>query len=772
MRTIHKILTGSLLLLLCTACSTTKNLPAGEVLYTGIEKMELLSPSGDPILPEARSQVESALEAAPNNALLGSSTIRVPFPFGLWIYNAFKTEKKKGFKHWIFNKLAADPVLISGIDPAIRCKVAETLMDDNGYFDGKVTYQIIPDKKNPRKAKIAYVATFPIPYRFSSIDFVKSNSPADSLIAEIASESLLKPGSPFNVNTLEDERTRISNYLRDRGFYYFRPDFISYLADSTQQPHRIALRIMPKTDLPELLLKPWRIGNINYSLNNSYGRPPTDTIEYRDMGIFYRRTLQTRPKVLYRNLRLHKGDLYSQKAVDATQANLNRLNSFKFTEPRFVPQDTIHAIDSLEMTIEATYELPMDGVFEVNLTTKSNNQTGPGIVFGITRRNLFGGGEVLDTELTGSYEWMTGEGAKNAKGSKLINSYELGVKSSLTVPRLIAPGFMHRDMKYPATTSLKINANMLSRAGFFRLLTLGGSGEYNFQSSNTRTHTVVPFSLTYSYLLAQTTAFDSVMNENLALKQSFENQFIPSMGYTYTYDDGSILSKRNHVWWQSSIKQAGNLLYGAMSLFGDKSKHDKTIFGTKFSQFIKLTSEVRYYYKLGEKSMLASRFMAGVIKPYLNSQTAPYSEQFFIGGANSIRAFAVRTLGPGSFHPNSDALYSYLDQTGNLKLEANVEYRFPILGSLYGATFLDAGNIWLLKKEEARPGGEFRFKTLGKDIALGTGVGLRFDITYLVLRFDIGVPLHAPYDTGKTGYYNITNFWKGLGYHIAIGYPF
>ncbi|MEG1615692.1 MAG: BamA/TamA family outer membrane protein [Bacteroidales bacterium] len=759
-------------LLLLWGCSTTKNLPEGEVLYTGIKELKITSPEGEKIQPQAESQVLSALEVAPNNALLGSSKIRIPFPFGLWIYNAFKTDKKKGLKKWIFDKLASDPVLISKVEPSVRCKVAETLMDDNGYFDGKVTYEVIPNKKNPRMAKISYFVNFPTPYTYSSIEYVKTNTPSDSLIQKIAAETVLKPGQPFNVNLLEDERTRISDFLRDRGYYYFRPDFISYLADSTQQPHKIALRIQPKTDLPSLLLKPWRIGKIDYTLNNSYGRPPTDTIEYKRMGIFYRKNLQSRPPVLYRNLRLHEGDLFSQSAQEATQRNLNRLNTFKFVEIRFTPQDTTHTVDSLHMIVDATYDLPLDGELELNVTTKSNKQTGPGIVFGVTRRNLFKGGEVLNAELTGSYEWMTGQGAQNSGGSKLINSYEFGATSTLTIPRLIAPGFMHRDWKYPATTSLKLNANLLNRAGFFKLLTIGGSGQYDFQSSETRTHSVTPFSLTYSYLMHTTAAFDTVMDQNQALKQSFENQFIPSMKYTYTYDDGAILTKRNHLWYQGSITQAGNILYGAMDLLGNKQGNDKTIFGRKFSQFLKVTSEVRYYYKLGEKSMLAMRLMGGILKPYLNSQEAPYSEQFFIGGANSIRAFAVRTIGPGSYHPAANALYSYLDQTGNLKLEANIEYRFPIIGNLYGATFLDAGNVWILKKESARPGGEFRLDTFGKEIALGTGVGLRFDITYLVLRFDVGVPIHAPYQTTKSGYYNIPKFWSGLGYHIAIGYPF
>ena len=755
--------------LIAGGCSTTRKLPTGEVLYTGIDKMEIVGPEGEAIDPDAKALVEQTLKVDPNNTVLG---IHIPIPFGLWMYNWFKTDKKKGLKKWLFDKLAADPVLISQVDPAVRTKAAETLMGDNGYFDGKVRYEILPDKKNPRKAQISYFVDFNKPYRYKSVEYMPAETPSDSIIRSIAGETKLKPGQIFNVNALEDERTRISNYLRNHGYYYFRPDFISYLADSTGGNHQIALRIIPKTDLPKPLLKPWRIGKVDYSINNSYGREPTDTVYYKNMGVFYRHRIPVRPSILYRALAFKPGDWYSQAAADATQLHLNRLNTFKFAELGYMPADTLHRVDSLNVLINTTLELPIDAEIELNITTKSNDQTGPGMIFGVTRRNVFRGGEVLNTQLSGSYEWQTGAGAKNAKGSNLINSYELGVTSSLIYPRLIAPRFMHRDFKFPATTTLKLNANLLSRAGFFRLLTMGGSGNYDFKSSTVSSHTVTPFSLSYSYLLKKTGAFDSVMNENKALELSFENQFIPSMSYTYTYDNAPITSLRNHIWWQSSITQAGNLLYGVMELAGNKQGNHKTIFGSPFSQFLKLTSEIRYYYKLTERQMIATRFMAGVLKPYLNSSVAPYSEQFFIGGANSIRAFGVRTIGPGSFHPADDALYSYLDQTGNLKLEANIEYRFPLIGSLNGAVFLDAGNVWLLKKDEKRPGGEFTWPTMGKDIALGTGAGLRLDITYIVLRFDVGVPIHAPYDTGRSGYYNIKDVWKNLGYHLAIGYPF
>ena len=221
-----------------------------------------------------------------------------------------------------------------------------------------------------------------------------------------------------------------------------------------------------------------------------------------------------------------------------------------------------------------------------------------------------------------------------------------------------------------------------------------------------------------------------------------------------------------------SAAEAGNILYGIYSLCGVKG--EKEIFGNPFSQFLKLTNELKYYHYFEHDICLASRFMVGAGYAYGNASEMPYSEQFYIGGANSIRAFTIRTIGPGSYHPAADDDNGFLDQTGNFKLEANVELRFPIFDALQGAVFLDAGNIWLLKEDELRPGGMLTWKNFGRDIALGTGAGLRYDIAgYLVVRLDVGVPLHAPYDTGKSGYYNISgSFWKNLRLHLAIGYPF
>ena len=241
------------------------------------------------------------------------------------------------------------------------------------------------------------------------------------------------------------------------------------------------------------------------------------------------------------------------------------------------------------------------------------------------------------------------------------------------------------------------------------------------------------------------------------------------MNYTYTYDDSPITSRRNHLWWQASVTQAGLVLDGIYALAGKKfNKEDKELLGNPFAQFIKGTAEIRYNYALGHKQYLVGRLMAGAIYSYGNARTSPYNEQFYIGGANSIRAFTIRSIGPGRYYQNSDNnKYAYIDRTGDLKFEANLEYRFPILGDLHGATFLDSGNIWLIRNDPDRPGGQLKWGSFLKDLALGTGFGLRYDLTFIVIRFDVGIGLHLPYDTG-TGEVEPPKCAPSTGKKIAV----
>jgi outer membrane translocation and assembly module TamA len=346
----------------------------------------------------------------------------------------------------------------------------------------------------------------------------------------------------------------------------------------------------------------------------------------------------------------------------------------------------------------------------------------------------------------------------------------LGLNSSLMVPRLVAPPFIPRSRKYEAKTTFQLGADLMNRPKFFTMLSANASMTYDFRSAAPSSHSLTPFRLTYNRLLRTTADFDALTAQDEAIRRSFENRFIPAMSYTYTWDKTFGSRGRDRIVWQTTATEAGNVVSGVEGLFG--LGKPRKLFGSPFSQFVKGTTEIRWYKQTGNRNTAAFRLFAGAGLPYGNSQVLPYSEQFVIGGANSIRAFTIRSIGPGRFRADADARYGYFDQTGEFKLEANAEYRFHLIGGLNGAVFVDAGNVWLLRNDPRRPGGRLDSHHFWREIALGTGVGLRLDITYLVIRADLGVAIHAPYDTGRSGYYNIPRFRQGLGLHLAIGYPF
>ena len=760
-----------LLCLLCWSCSTTKNLPEGAVLYTGISKIEIQNEDVSEAGRSTVEELEAALDYPPNNALLGSSSVRVPFPFGLWVYNAFVNKEGK-LSRWIFNKLAAKPVLISTVNPDVRIKVVRNLLNEYGYFNGATAYELVPDKKDPRKAKIAYQITMNPPYTIDSIYYVPMRNRVDSFLPRVSGERLIRKGDNFNVVKLQEERERIADRLRDNGYYYFRPEYMLYQADTTITPGKVSLRVVRKEGMSRNAFIPWKLGNVDFYLNGYRNEQPTDSIRYKDLTIHYEGKLRVRPSALYSRLYFRPGDRYSQTQQERSQTALARLGIFRYSEFQYAPRDTMRRQDTLDLRINTVYDLPLDGELELNVTAKSNDQVGPGAVFSVTKRNMFGGGETFGVKLRGSYEWQTGN-KLDAGGSK-INSYELGLSTTLTFPRLLFPTLGKRDLNFPATTTFRIYADQMNRARFFKMLSFGGDASYEFQPSATSHHSVTPFKLAYNLLQHTTAEFDSIADNNKALMKSLQDQFVPSMSYTYTYDDSPITTKRHHVWLQGSITQAGLLMNAAYAIAGKPfDKEGKKLFGNPFAQFIKGTVEARYNYQLGEKQRLVGRIMAGAIYSYGNARTAPYNEQFYVGGANSVRAFTIRSIGPGRYYQSSEEnKYAYIDRTGDLKFEANLEYRFPIMGDLHGATFLDCGNIWLLREDPDRPGGRLKAGHFFKDLALGTGFGFRYDMDFLVIRFDVGIGLHLPYETGKRGYYNLPRFKDGMGYHFAIGYPF
>jgi outer membrane translocation and assembly module TamA len=377
------------------------------------------------------------------------------------------------------------------------------------------------------------------------------------------------------------------------------------------------------------------------------------------------------------------------------------------------------------------------------------------------------GGETFAVKVNGGYEWQTGHTDRG--GGSRINSYEIGISSSLTLPRLVAPGFIKRN-RFDTHTTYQVGADLLNRPSYFRMLSASGSIAYRFQTSRWSFHDLTLFKLTYNRLLSTTDIFDELLEDRRALQQSFDDQFIPMSSYTYTYDRRVGHRRRDRFVWQISPTSAGNLFSGIYGLLGTRG--EKKLFGLRFSQFVKLTNEVKYFKQVGGGTTLAMRLFAGAAYSYSNSGNLelPFSEQFAIGGANSIRAYTIRTVGPGSFR--SDGKYGNLDQTGNFKLEANVELRIPIVAGIQGAVFFDAGNIWMMSKDPDRPGSLLKAETFLNNIATGTGAGVRYDLGFLVLRGDFGLGLHLPYNTGRRGYFNALRTKQARTFHLAIGYPF
>lgn len=766
----------TILALLLTACSTTRFIPDGEQLYTGIKEIEFVGKdkyAGTTTGETAMEEVSYALDCAPNGSIAGSSSLR-GLPVGLWWYNAFhKSESMVG--KWFFDTFATDPVLISGVNPELRAEVATEILKYYGYFNGNVVADILTDRKNPKKAKVKYTVTLNEPYVYNNVSYTGFPSIADSIINATWKRRLIKEGGQFNAAAMEEERTRLSGLFKNNGYYYYQPGYIKFLADSISTPGKIDLRIQPEANLPEKISRTWKFGNINIRIPKGsdgvqrYGSAATnDTVRYRSFSYIYNgKKPPVKADALLRNIQIRPGETYSYDKQQNAFKRLSQMNIFNNINFTLTPRGES---DTLDIGIMAQLDKPYDFTFELNATSKSNNQIGPGSKISLARKNVFRGGETLKFTLNGSYEWQTD---KNVKGrADIINSWEIGADVSLSFPRLFFPGIHRRHLRVPSTTSFRLYADVMNRSGFFRMVRAGGDATYKIFSHSTTTHTVIPFRLSYDMLLSTTARFDSIAAGNRSIENSFRNQFIPAMQYTYTYDNTNTYH-RNKTWIEASVTSAGNITSLLFYAFGkDFNQKDKNIFGNPYAQFIKGTAEMRQLWKIDKNQFIATRIMAGAIHSYGNAEYAPYSEQFYIGGANSLRAFTIRSVGPGSFRPDGENRYSYLDETGTLKLEMNVEYRFRVVSDLHGALFVDAGNIWLMKEDPERPGGELKADTFAEQIALNTGFGVRYDLDFIVLRLDFGLGLHAPYKTKRNGYFNLNPIKDGFAWHFAIGYPF
>jgi len=783
-------------LLFLSSCSMTKNIPEGEQLFTGLTKMAYDDEQkGGPYaehLELMKEELEAALATEPNGSLFGSSYYTVPWSWHLWVYNKY-AGKDSGFARWMVKSFGKPPVLMSQVNPALRASVAQSVLRNNGFFRGYVNYETV-QQKNPKKCKIGYTIHLDSLFTLDSVSHRNFPEAMNQLIDSTREESLIKSGEPFSVANLDGERSRINTLMRNNGYYFYTPNYASYLADTFAVDNKVQLRLQLADGLPAEALHKWYIGHIDVQFRKSMRDQLTDSIQRRHLTIHYSgKHSPIRPSVVLRNLRLRPRQEFNYDKYIESANKINATGVFSSTDFRFTPRpDT----DTLDLRLSCVFDKPYDFYIEANAIGRTNGRYGPEAKVGFTKRNLFRGAEKLDVNLHGAYQWQESGGSNTS-------TYEYGADASIEFPRIIAPFYnsdrrrrsrdgrpRQRRFYVPPTTYAKVSTDVMRRPDFYKMHVVSGEWTYRWQTSERSRHEFSPLTVKYQFKNSTTAMYDSIIGENMYLAAAMDDYFIPKMRYTYTYT-----SPRTR--WETTVEEAGNLVSLVDAACGKSiNEKGKRLFKAAYSQFLRLETDLTKTWSVGMSSKLVGHVNAGIIWSYGNSDDAPFSEMFYAGGANSIRAFSVRDIGPGRFNDFDmrDRQFNYIFRNGETKLIANLEYRMPLFGNLHGAVFLDAGNVWNLKGsgitdddikgmepedaltmmiiKEWGDQSKFEARHFLNDLALGTGIGLRYDLGFLVVRVDWGYALHCPQDTGKSGYFNAPRFKHAQTLNFAIGYPF
>lgn len=754
------------------ACSNTKFLKDNQQLYTGAT-IDII---GDSLSKKQKSNLEKTLQEQlrpkPNKSFLGLRP-------KLYFYNTTAEPKKeKGFRYWKKYKLGEKPVLFSDVDIEFNRKIIENYTENKGYFNVTTSYDTIAKDK---KVKIVYHVQPHQQYKIEKVVFEKDSTLLNQEIQKVADKSLLKVGQPFDLDVIKAERERIDNHLKETGFYYFHPDNIIVQADSTEAKHRVNLKVRLKESTPEMATKQFAIDKVfvfaDYNLRSRGRNNPlkmnTDSLTaYKDMYIIDPEN-RFKPQIYDRTLYFKKGDLYNRTNHNLSLNRLISLGTFKFVKNQFVISDSVHNKFDVYYMLTPNSFKSLQAEFLGK--TNSANYAGSEVNLNWSHRNFLKGAEFFKATIFGAFDFQMG-GHQNAK-----NIYRIGSNISLTWPRIIAPFEFKSSSAYVPRTRVNLGYEYQNRTQEYTLHNFNASFGYLWKEDAKKEHELKIIDITYVSPEKISDTYRKEMDSaaflgNNSLKRAVEKQLIFGPTYSYTFTN-TMLPKKHTFYYNGKIDASANLT-GLISGASYRKGNQKEILGVAFSQYIKTEHDVRYYLKLNEKSMLASRLIAGYAHPYGNSEYMPFSKQFFAGGSNSIRAFRARTLGPGSYDPRN-ARSSFLhDQAGDIRLEFNTEYRANLFSFLNAAVFVDAGNVWLLNEDPEKPGGKFSKEFLS-EVAVGAGVGLRFDFSILILRTDLAIPLRVPYYE-KSERWNFKNIdfgdksWRkdNLILNIAIGYPF
>nr|WP_316735898.1 BamA/TamA family outer membrane protein [Pedobacter aquatilis] len=749
--------------LVYAGCSSTKSLKPGQALYTGAE-VKINPDSAGRIEDEkqVKADLESKTRPRPNKSLLG-------IKFKLAIYNlAGEPKKPKGFRNWL-RRQGEPPVLLSEVKLKYNNDVLTSYLISEGYLQAVVTGDtVVKDKK----AKAIYTANTGDRYKINTITFPPDSGVLTKIINQNKDKTLLKTGDYYDLDVYKNERVRIDNDLKENGYFYFSPDYLIMQVDSTIGKSLVNITVKVKDIAPDAGLKPYTIKNINiypsYSLRRDSSLRKLQPLQYHDFNIYDDRNT-FKPRLFDRLVFFQKGELYNRKDHNQSLNRMVNINAFQDVRAEFLPVDSFKN-NQLDLNIYLTPLKKNSLTFSVTGTSKSNNFVGSEVKVTQTTRNLFRGAEQLDVSVSGGFETQT-------RGTSLgRNSLSLTAEGKLTFPRFIVPFYKpNSTTAFIPKTIASLSYQMLSRGSEYTLRAYKGQFGYNFKENQYKEHNLNPISLSYiSTSFPSDDTRDSLYDSNPLLKATLENQFIIGSNYNFTYTNQMETNRRNNTYFFGGIETGGNV-WGLFTPKNDLGQ--RTLFNTALTQFVRLEADLRDYYKITRNITWANRLNVGYGYAYGNSTSLPFVRQFFAGGSNDIRAFPARTLGPGTFKVDDNALFA--DQGGDVKLMLNSELRFKLISVLYGALFVDAGNVWLRKEDPLRPGSEFKLKNTLNELAVGTGAGLRVDATIFVVRLDVAFPVRKPYlPEGQRWVFDDISFgnkdWRrqNLIFNIGIGYPF
>ena len=754
-----QLLYSLLFLFLLNSCNTYKYVPEGDLLYTGGKVKVDDTLVSKKKRKELRKEMNEMLRPLPNKTFLGLRP-------KLFFYNLVSEPKKdKGLKHWIKYKLGEAPVLFSAVDLDYNEDVLRNYTENNGYFKTKTESD---STRRGKKATVEYSVKPGKQYKIKTVTYPNDSSEIAKIINRISRRSLLKPGNPYNLELIKLERERIDTRLKERGFYYFSDDDILVQVDSTVGKFEVDLIVKLKDETANRSKEQYRINDIivypNYTLNDSIAYNDEDTIMHNDLTIIDKEKIFN-PRVFDRALYFKKNDLYNRTDHNLSLNRLVNLGTFKFVKNSFTIADTTGNY------LDAYYyltPLPKKSIrVEVLAKTNSANYTGTELNVNWSNRNTFKGAELLNISVFGGLEVQV-SGQNNG-----FNVYRIGGETSLIWPRFISPIELKSGSGFVPRTKALLGYEFQQREKLYSLNTFKGSFGYLWKENIRKEHELKVTEITYVSPMHITELYQTQIDANQALARVTEKQLIFGPTYSYTFTNTMQKRKKNTMYFRGDVDLAGTLT-GLFTGADAKSKEPKEILDVPFSQFVKLQADFRFYHKLNKNSEIASRVIAGGAFAYGNSTTIPFIKQFFNGGTNSIRAFRARSIGPGSSVPTTTGGF-LPDQSGDVKLEFNTEYRAKIYGVVNGAVFLDAGNIWNINAKDVDgnvvPEKNFS-KKFYEEIAVGAGIGLRFDFSFLILRTDFAVPLRLPYGPiSERSQLDNINLKSGV-FNLAIGYPF